>query len=262
MQKSGGYAMNTNRDLNYRLFVQKETGFTRTTFHDEIGRYHDVIEGNVNALKEGFKRPRESFYEGKGQLSDDPLRNVMYHLVVGVAVVTRMCVDAGMDHNVAYTLSDIYIKRGDVCRTVDEVLDTMEQFQLDMAQRMRDIRKGSAISLHVKRCSDYIYEHLHENITLSMLARREKLNPSYLSKLFSKELGMGIKDYIIKAKIETAKNILRYSDFSILDISISLGYSSQSAFTAAFRMHTGMTPKKYRDVYFTREEFIGGDANG
>ena len=146
--------------------------------------------------------------------------------------------------------------------TKQNVQDAVEQYQLDLAQRMREIRKGGAISLHVKRCTDYIYDHLHENITLADLAQREKLNPSYLSKLFSKELGMGVKDYIIKAKIETAKNILRYSDFSILDISISLGYSSQSAFTAAFRQATGLTPKKYRDKYFTNNEFIEVDKNG
>ena len=254
--------MNINRDLNYRLFVQKETGFARPAFHDEMGRYNYVVEGNVGELKKLFERPRSDFNKGKGQLSDDPVRNVIYHLVVGVAVIARMCVDAGMDLNVAYTLSDIYIKRGDKCRTVDEVLDIMEEFQLDFARRMKEIRKGSAVSLHVKRCTDYIYEHLHENVTLEQLAKREKLNPSYLSKLFSKELGVGIKDYIIGAKINTAKNILRYSEFSILDISISLGYSSQSAFTAAFRKLTGMTPKKYRDIHFTSNEFIEVDDNG
>ena len=254
--------MNINRDLNYRLFVQKETGFARPAFHDEMGRYNYVVEGNVGELKKLFERPRSEFNKGKGQLSDDPVRNVIYHLVVGVAVIARMCVDAGMDLNVAYTLSDIYIKRGDKCRTVDEVLDIMEEFQLDFARRMKEIRKGSAVSLHVKRCTDYIYEHLHENVTLEQLAKREKLNPSYLSKMFSKELGVGIKDYIIGAKINTAKNILRYSEFSILDISISLGYSSQSAFTAAFRKLTGMTPKKYRDIHFTSNEFIEVDDNG
>ncbi len=254
--------MNTNQDLNYRLFVQKETGFARPAFHDEMGRYNCIKEGNVKALEEMFCDPRENFYEGKGQLSDDPLRNVIYHLVVCVGVVTRMCVDAGMDHNVAYTLSDIYIRRGDRCRTPDEVLCIMEDFQLDFARRMKEIKKGSAVSLHVKKCTDYIYEHLHENITLEQLAKREKLNPSYLSKLFSKELGVGVKDYIIKAKIDTAKNILRYSEFSILDISISLGYSSQSAFTAAFRKLTGMTPKKYRDLNYTQNEFIEVKQNG
>ena len=248
--------MNTNRDLNYRLFVQKETGFARPAFHDEMSYYNYIKEGNVKALEARFNDPLDDFYKGKGQLSDDPLRNVMYHLVVCVGVVTRLCVDAGMDHNVAYTLSDIYIRRGDKCRTPEEVIDVMEEYQMDFARRMREIKKGSVVSLHVKRCSDYIYEHLHENITLADLAKREKLNPSYLSKLFSKELGMGVKDYIIKAKIDTAKNILRYSEFPILDISISLGYSSQSAFTADFRQATGLTPKKYRDIYFSQKEFI------
>ncbi|MBR7007579.1 MAG: AraC family transcriptional regulator [Ruminococcus sp.] len=254
--------MNTNRDLNYRLFVQKETGFTRTDFHSEFGRYNDIVEGNINALKEHFKRPRSEFYEGKGQLSDDPLRNVIYHHVVCVGVVARLCVDAGMDMNVAYTLSDIYIKRADVARTPDEVLDVMEEFQLDFAARMREIKKGGMMSLHVKKSADYIYEHLHESITLADIAKAEGINPSYLSKLFSKELGMGVKDYIIKAKIETSKNILRYSDFSILDISISLGYSSQSAFTSAFRKEVGMTPKKYRDMYYDGNTFIKERKNG
>lgn len=248
--------MNTNRDLNYRLFVQKETGFARLGFHDEMSRYNYIRDGDVKALEKMFSAPREEFYHGKGQLSDDPVRNVIYHLVVCVGVVTRLCVDAGMDQNVAYTLSDIYIKRGDKCRTADEVIDVMEEFQLDLARRMQEVKKGSAMSLHVKRCADYIYEHLHENVTLSDLAQREKLNPSYLSKLFSKELGVGVKDYIIKARTDTAKNILRYSDFSLLDISMSLGYSSQSAFTAAFKKATGLTPKKYRDLYFTQNEFL------
>ena len=118
------------------------------------------------------------------------------------------------------------------------------------------------MSLHVKKSADYIYEHLHESITLADIAKAEGVNPSYLSKLFSKELGMGVKDYIIKAKIETSKNILRYSDFSILDISISLGYSSQSAFTSAFRKEVGMTPKKYRDMYYDGNTFIKERKNG
>ncbi len=42
--------------------------------------------------------------------------------------------------------------------------------------------------------------------------------------------------------------MLAHSDYSILDIALSLGFSSQSAFTTAFRKLTSMTPKKYRDV--------------
>ncbi|WP_415933897.1 helix-turn-helix domain-containing protein [Ruminococcus champanellensis] len=45
------------------------------------------------------------------------------------------------------------------------------------------------------------------------------------------------------------KNMLAYSDFSYLEISLSLGFSSQSAFTSTFRRLTGMTPGKYREAF-------------
>ena len=113
---------------------------------------------------------------------------------------------------------------------------------------MKELRKVNAISLHVRRAIDYIYDHLHEPITLKELAEREKLSTSYFSKLFVKETGFTVKEYITQAKVNTAKNMLRFSDFSILDISLSLGFCTQSAFTAVFRKNTGTTPAKYRDM--------------
>ena len=72
---------------------------------------------------------------------------------------------------------------------------------------------------------------------------------SYFSKLFSKEVGTTVKAYILSVKIATAKNMLEKSDHSISDIYFSLGFSSQSAFTAAFKKLTGTTPNKYRSTY-------------
>ena len=59
--------------------------------------------------------------------------------------------------------------------------------------------------------------------------------------IFAKEMGIPIKAYILKAKVATAQNILTFSDFSISDIAYSLGFSTQSAFAAAFRRITSMT---------------------
>jgi AraC-like DNA-binding protein len=52
-------------------------------------------------------------------------------------------------------------------------------------------------------------------------------------------------------KIKTAENMFRYSDASILDIALSLGFSSQSAFSSSFRKITQMTPKAYRDEFYS-----------
>ena len=245
--------MNTNRDLNYLLYVQKLNGFTRTAFNSELEDYIFIQSGDVERVKANFAVTRKDFLSGKAQLSDDPVRNVMYHLVGCAAMACRICVEGGMPHDVAYTLNDIYIRRADKCTCCEDIIDLFEMMQIDFAQRMLEIRKNNAISIHIRRCINYIYQNLHGDLTVNTLAKLHNLNPSYLSKLFLKETGMPIKDFINDVKITTAENMLKYTDFSLLDISITLGFSSQSAFGSVFKAHTGITPKKYRDKFYMNE---------
>lgn len=243
--------MNTNQDLNYHFYVQKSHGFIRTPFNDEFEKYMLIQTGDVEAVKKfTSSTARQNFLEGKGVLSDDPIRNMMYHFVTSAALTSRICVEGGMTHDTAYTLTDIYIKKADKCRSVDEIIIMLGEMQVDFAQRMKELKKENVISLHVRKCIDYIYENLHKNLTIKDIAELFGLNPSYLSKLFLKETGTTIKDFVINAKITTAENMLKYSDFSYLDISLALGFSSQSAFISVFKKVTGITPKKYKEEYY------------
>lgn len=242
--------MNTNRDLNYRLYVQKMEGFIRTPFSSEFEKYRTIQSGNVEEVRKNFANIRKNFLAGKGTLSNDPVRNTMYHLVVSVALTSRICVEGGMSHDTAYTLSDIYIQRGDKCTTCEQILDVFEEMQVDFAKRMRDLKKNNVNSIHIRKCIDYIYEHLHEKLTTRELADYLGLNTSYLSKLFAKETGTNIKDFITRAKVNTAQNMLKNSEFSYLDIALALGFSTQSSFISIFKKQTGMTPKEYRNTHY------------
>lgn len=242
--------MKTDRDLNYRLYVQKSGGFTRNPFERELKFYRTIQSGDVEGVKKLFENVRKDFSEGKGTLSADPVRNMMYHFVTAVALISRFCVEGGLPHDVAYTLSDIYIQRADKMNDVNALLDLFGEMQVDFAERMKIFKKENIISLHVRRCIDYIYDHLHDELTLSVLSEYVGLNQSYLSKLFSKETGMSIKAFVIREKVRTAENLLKNSDFSCLDISLALGFSSQSAFISTFKKQIGMTPKKYRESHY------------
>lgn len=242
--------MNTNRDLNYRLYVQKNAGFTRTPFHSEFEKYMVIRSGNAEQVRKNFALIKKDFLAGKGKLSDDPVRNVMYHFVVSAALTSRVCVEGGMGHDAAYTLSDIYIQRADKCRTAEEIIDLLEEMQVDFAQRMYALKKDNVVSIHIRKCIDYIYDHLHEDLSVKVLAEVTGLNANYLSKLFQKEKSMSIKEFITRAKISTAENLLKFSDFSYLDISLAMGFSSQSAFISVFKKLNGITPKQYREKYY------------
>jgi len=76
------------------------------------------------------------------------------------------------------------------------------------------------------------------------------LNENYLSKLFKKETGVSVSDYIRDKKVETAKNLLKFSTLSYLNIGTALAFSSQSHFIKVFHQATGYTPKEYQKLYY------------
>lgn len=238
--------MDTSRELNYRMFIQREEGFTRTSIQSEFSRYDAIKNGDIEAVHASHDTIKKNYQAGKGRLSDSPLRNNIYHFVVAVGIIARVCVDAGMPHNESYTLSDIYIRRADLLQDPDAVVNLLIEMQLDYTTRMAKLHLARRGSAYVTRAIDYIYDHLDESLTMEQLAGEVKLNPSYFSKLFASETGITVKKYINQVKIDTAKQMLENSDYSAADIALSLGYSSPAAFSSVFKNYTNTTPGGYR----------------
>ncbi len=94
--------------------------------------------------------------------------------------------------------------------------------------------------------SPEIYYHLHEKITLESIGNHVHMSPNYLNSLFKKEKGCTIQVYIRDKRIEAAKNMLLYSDYSESAISEFLASSSTSYFIKTFHEMTGLTPKEYQ----------------
>lgn len=242
--------MKVRHELNERLYMQKTTGMVRQSYSMELQSYAAVQSGDMETVERLLAVEKAHLLSEAGRLSDHPVRDMIYHLVIAASAIARVCIEGGMGHEEAYTLADIYIRKADKCTDCDSVLALWEDMHLDFAERMREIKKHPAISAHVRKCVDYIYEHLNEELSLSSLAELTGLNPSYLSRLFAKETGIPVKQFVTAAKVDTAENLLKYTDLSYLDISVALGYSTQSAFINIFKKITGYTPKKYREEFY------------
>lgn len=239
--------MNTNKELTHKLFLQREQLYKHNSYETEMNFYNEVASGIMPKMK----RSKDIYLSsGYGILSDDTIRNMRYHIIISIALITRFCVESGMEMETAYSLSDLYIQRVDKCNTIDELDNIHYEMVSDFSNRMRKIKRGNIYSKPIVRCLDYIYDNLQNKLSLEELADYVSLSPQYLSKLFHKEVGIPFKEYIIRKRIEAAENMLKYSDFSIIDISNYLAFSSHSHFIQTFKKYTGFTPKEYQNEFF------------
>ena len=247
---TGGFLMNITKEWYRSEFLQHELLEPHRAIEHEFTFYDAIAAGNLDYVKENCQNNTFTAPDGMGKLSENKLQNIRYHFVVTTAMIARYCVHNGMEQEKAYGLSDFYILKMDKCNSIPEISELHDTMCIDYCTQMQIIMKSQIISKPIVLCLDYIYSHTHYRITLKELAGYLNLSESYLSKLFQKEMGISISNYILNLKIDKAKNLLQYSEYSILDISNYLAFSSQSHFIQVFQKKTGLTPHKYRTHHF------------
>lgn len=101
--------------------------------------------------------------------------------------------------------------------------------------------------LRITKALSYIEENLTEDIKTADIAKQLYCSKSSIEKLFKYVTNMSIKDYSIRRRMSrAAKDITMNSELSILDLAVKYGYSSNEAFTRAFRSVWHVTPSEYR----------------
>lgn len=235
-----------NQELVYMNYVRRENCFLHHTYDEERRQYELFRLGDSSALTLGYEK-----FTGhhNGTLSKNPLRNKQYLFVVEATQTARACIQGGMPYQIAYDLSDLYVQKADNCKCIDELNELYRDMTSDYLHRLITFKSQSIDSKPIKHCVDYIYYHLHEKITVSILSKLVGLNPSYLSILFKKIMNSTISAFIREQKLDTAKNMLKYSNFSISEICTHLALGSQSHFTELLKRDCGLTPKQYRDQF-------------
>jgi two-component system response regulator YesN len=99
----------------------------------------------------------------------------------------------------------------------------------------------------VEEIQQYISKHIGDDLTRTSLAEIVFFNPDYLARLFKKETGVSLGNYIIEARISIAKDLLKTTNMSVNSIASKVGYSNYSYFSKLFKQETGCTPYEYRN---------------
>ena len=248
--------MSIDHDLHQMLFQQREAQTQHLEYNQEFQYYNAIASGDIENVSRYFMKEDDQAYSGDeyGKLSGDSLRNTRYHFVVAVALITRICVEHGMERETAYTLSDIFIQKMDHLQTVSQVAALHNTMVVDFTKRMQKQKKENAYSIYVMRAIEYISAHLHDKLQIAEIAKAVSIHRGYLSTLFYRETGIQLHSYIMSQKIQAAAQLITTSDMPYSEIASYFSFSSQSHFIQCFRNETGYTPRQYRILFYHSSE--------
>lgn len=151
----------------------------------------------------------------------------------------------------------------------EQSIDISKLYQMDIAQKKlqnfasideaqkwfqqlihRSFEMGVArctpTSHYVEEAISYIHRHYATEISQSSIADAIGISPSYLSKQFKEDLGIGFADFLCDYRLEKAKALLIQTDRNNKEIAGMVGFSDDAYFSRVFKKDTGMTPKEYR----------------
>ena len=93
---------------------------------------------------------------------------------------------------------------------------------------------------------EYIDVHYHEDLSVTLLAKRFFLSTSYLSHLFKRKTGKSIMAYVNEIRIQRAKSLLEKDELSVGTIAETVGFHDINYFCRKFKALSNMTPTEYQ----------------
>lgn len=125
-----------------------------------------------------------------------------------------------------------------------------------LSQWVNQREQDHAVQQHlfIEHVTEYIHAHFDQDISLQQIAEHFDCSPYQLSRLFKEYKNMTFVEYVIRYRMEKAKEWLVHTDLSIKEISSRLRYASTQNFTRVFKQITGMPPGNYRNLHRSFEK--------
>ncbi|MDO5115160.1 MAG: response regulator transcription factor [Synergistaceae bacterium] len=135
---------------------------------------------------------------------------------------------------------NIQVRRFESSEAIEEMIDfifvEMEKFTLSAGDE-------------IKKALNYIEQNIKNGITLDSTAEHINMSPSYFSKVFKKATGTNFIVYVTDRRVEIAKELLRSTDMSIINIACELSYNETNYFSKVFKKKVGLSPTEYRQRF-------------
>lgn len=182
-----------------------------------------------------------SLYESKKTFAKENMKAFYYHFASMIYHSLHKC-GISVDHTLPM------LNRHEDMAQATKSLSQLREWAsnvIDTAMRATVKHRNKQLSI-VEIIERYIESHLSQDVTREEIASFLHFNPAYLSRMFKKETGHSLTDYIIDVRMKQAKRLLSESDLKVSDVAEITGYHNFSYFSKLFKKQEGFTPQEFR----------------
>jgi AraC family transcriptional regulator len=137
-------------------------------------------------------------------------------------------------------------------------LDSVEQALAvalvnDYALRDRPVQthRGGLGSARLRRVTEFVHARIEDDLTLDEMAESAGLSTAHFSRMFRKSTGECPHRFVLRHRVERAKEMLRTAEVRILDVAVGCGFKTQQHFARVFRRMCGVAPTEYRQEFLS-----------
>ena len=127
----------------------------------------------------------------------------------------------------------------------------VEHLLLDVFNKfIKQKSPGKKMPGWVRELKEIIQDQVDASLNLTELSKSLNINPSYLSREFSKHFNnLSFGEYTRKLRIERSMELIKSNTHSLTEIAYLTGFSDQSHFTRIFKQHTGKNPSAFKKEF-------------
>jgi len=130
------------------------------------------------------------------------------------------------------------------------------------AVRHRSVQthRGGLGSARLRRIKEFVDAKIEDELTLCEMAQAVELSTAHFSRMFRKSTGETPHQFLLRQRVERAKEMLRSADARVMDVAVACGFKSQQHFAQVFRHLCGASPTEYRQEFLDHETTYAREA--
>ena len=223
--------------------------------YSEIYRRYDQEKQFLSMIRNGDTKNILSAFEklsGPEALSDFSKETLNYYASgYGLAILKALSRKAAEESGLSVITIDEITQKYTQLSSATNNAELQTRYQIDMIVELTKAVHNHKLSLDkysppIQRVMEYINLHLGEHISNDDLAANASMSISHLSKVFKKETGGTMTEYIALMRCKKAAGLLKKTDLPVQEISNYVGYSDNNYFVKVFKKIYDLTPSEYR----------------